>query len=132
MAHTIGTGSDSAVPGAGGGRGVPAVVMEDSDVWAAEAISRLRLDGPGPTPLCSLVLPAVQGIGIHAGDESAHPAGSVKYRLVRAMFREAVAGPVPSRRTRRWSWPCVGRDRRARWTAVRRRRSGRLRRPGLG
>ncbi|MFB6818669.1 hypothetical protein ACFCV8_29425 [Streptomyces sp. NPDC056347] len=68
------------------------MVMEDSDAWAAEAISRLRLDGPGPTPLCSLVLPAGQGIGIHARDESAHPAGSVKCRLVRAMFREAVAG----------------------------------------
>ncbi|MEU3227314.1 pyridoxal-phosphate dependent enzyme [Streptomyces sp. NPDC006976] len=66
---------------------------EYSDPWAAEAIRRVRADGTHhtPTPLRRLSLPAVRGIDIYLKDESAHPTGSMKYRLVRAMFTEALA-----------------------------------------
>lgn len=44
-----------------------------------------------PTPLRPLSLSAVEGIEIYLKDESAHPTGSMKYRLVRAMSCEAIA-----------------------------------------
>ncbi|MFF1923021.1 pyridoxal-phosphate dependent enzyme [Streptomyces sp. NPDC058221] len=61
--------------------------------WAADAIRRVREDGPHParTPLRALSLPGVPGVDIYLKDESAHPTGSMKYRLVRAMFCEAIA-----------------------------------------
>ncbi|MBO8192195.1 pyridoxal-phosphate dependent enzyme [Streptomyces oryzae] len=60
--------------------------------WAAEAIRRIRADGPGlaPTPLKALTMPAAEGVDIRLKDESALPSGSMKYRLVRAMFCHAV------------------------------------------
>ncbi|MFF3176022.1 PLP-dependent cysteine synthase family protein [Streptomyces sp. NPDC057900] len=63
------------------------------NAWAAEAIRRVREDGSHllPTPLRALSLPGVPGVDIYLKDESAHPTGSMKYRLVRAMFCEAVA-----------------------------------------
>ncbi|MGP3975611.1 pyridoxal-phosphate dependent enzyme [Streptomyces sp. 8N114] len=63
-------------------------------VWAAEAIRRIRADGPGlaPTPLRPLPMPALEGIDIYLKDEPALPSGSMKYRLVRAMFCHAIAG----------------------------------------
>ncbi|NBE55307.1 PLP-dependent cysteine synthase family protein [Streptomyces boluensis] len=66
---------------------------EHSNAWAAEAIRRVREGGPHvtPTPLRPLSLPAIRGIDIYLKDESAHPTGSMKYRLVRAMFCEAIA-----------------------------------------
>ncbi|WP_283139859.1 pyridoxal-phosphate dependent enzyme [Rhizohabitans arisaemae] len=62
-------------------------------VWAADAIRRVRADGPGltPTPLRPLRMPALEGIEIYLKDESTLPTGSMKYRLVRAMFCQAVA-----------------------------------------
>lgn len=61
--------------------------------WAADAIRRIRADGPGltPTPLRRLRLPAVDGVTVYLKDESAFPTGSMKYRLVRAMFRHPIA-----------------------------------------
>ncbi|MEU2027211.1 pyridoxal-phosphate dependent enzyme [Streptomyces sp. NPDC016469] len=61
--------------------------------WAADAIQRILEDGLGltPTPLRALSLPAIRDIVIYLKDESAHPTGSMKHRLVRAMFREAVS-----------------------------------------
>lgn len=44
-----------------------------------------------PTSLRPLSLSAVEGIEIYLKDESAHPTGSMKYRLVRAMSCEAIA-----------------------------------------
>ncbi|MFD0023267.1 pyridoxal-phosphate dependent enzyme [Streptomyces sp. NPDC058382] len=63
------------------------------NAWAAEAIRRVREDSAHlvPTPLRALSLPGVPDIDIYLKDESAHPTGSTKYRLVRAMYCEAVA-----------------------------------------
>ncbi|GAA2355618.1 PLP-dependent cysteine synthase family protein [Streptomyces violaceusniger] len=61
--------------------------------WAADAIRRVRTGGLHltPTPLRPLPLLAVRDVEIYIKDESAHPTGSMKYRLVRAMFCEAIA-----------------------------------------
>ncbi|MFC9123198.1 PLP-dependent cysteine synthase family protein [Streptomyces sp. NPDC057067] len=66
---------------------------EYADEWAAQALRRVRAGGADvtPTPLRPLPLPAIRGIDIYLKDESAHPTGSIKYRLVRALFREAIA-----------------------------------------
>ncbi|MFJ2745086.1 PLP-dependent cysteine synthase family protein [Streptomyces sp. NPDC087440] len=68
---------------------------EHPNAWSAEAIRRLRAGGtqstPTPTPLRRLPLAAIPGIDVYLKDESAHPTGSMKYRLVRAMFGEAIA-----------------------------------------
>ncbi|MGI5347060.1 pyridoxal-phosphate dependent enzyme [Streptomyces sp. CA-250714] len=63
------------------------------NAWAAEAIRRVRADGPGsvPTPLRALPMPALEGVDIYFKDESVLPSGSMKYRLVRAMFCHAIA-----------------------------------------
>ncbi|MEU1666125.1 pyridoxal-phosphate dependent enzyme [Streptomyces sparsogenes] len=63
------------------------------NTWAAQAIRRLHAEGRayGPTPLRPLPLPALEGIEVYLKDESAHPTGSLKHRLVRAMFCQAVA-----------------------------------------
>jgi cysteine synthase A len=59
--------------------------------WAAEAVRRLLgEDANAPTPLRSLPLPAEWGVDVHLKDESAHPTGSLKHRLVRAMYVHAV------------------------------------------
>lgn len=61
--------------------------------WAADAIRRVRTDGLHltPTPLRPLPLLAIRDVEIYIKDESEHPTGSMKYRLVRAMFCEAIA-----------------------------------------
>ncbi|WP_445520827.1 PLP-dependent cysteine synthase family protein [Streptomyces sp. NEAU-174] len=61
--------------------------------WAADAIRRVRTDGLHltPTPLRPLPRLAIRDVEIYVKDESAHPTGSMKYRLVRAMFCEAIA-----------------------------------------
>ncbi|MFI6950941.1 PLP-dependent cysteine synthase family protein [Streptomyces sp. NPDC050422] len=66
---------------------------EHSNAWAAAAIRRVGADGPqvAPTPLRRLPLAAIRDIQVYLKDESAHPTGSMKYRLVRAMFCEAIA-----------------------------------------
>ncbi|MER7990610.1 pyridoxal-phosphate dependent enzyme [Streptomyces noursei] len=60
-----------------------------SATWAARASARLAADA-APTPLRPLRLPALPGIDLHVKDESAHPTGSVKHRLLRELFRAAV------------------------------------------
>ncbi|MFE2447705.1 PLP-dependent cysteine synthase family protein [Streptomyces sp. NPDC059426] len=69
------------------------MTTEHPNSWAAEAIRRVRTDGPHltPTPLRPLPLPAIRDVEIYIKDESAHPTGSMKYRLVRAMFCAAIA-----------------------------------------
>ncbi|MFB6715351.1 MULTISPECIES: PLP-dependent cysteine synthase family protein [unclassified Streptomyces] len=69
------------------------MAMENPNSWAARAIRRVRSDDPSltPTPLRPLRLPAIRDVEIYVKDESAHPTGSMKYRLVRAMFCEAIA-----------------------------------------
>ncbi|MFJ6615166.1 pyridoxal-phosphate dependent enzyme [Streptomyces sp. NPDC091289] len=66
---------------------------EHPNAWAAEAIRRVEAPGrkAAPTPLRRLPLPAMRDVEVYLKDESAHPTGSMKYRLVRAMFREAIA-----------------------------------------
>ncbi|MEV7004864.1 pyridoxal-phosphate dependent enzyme [Streptosporangium sp. NPDC051022] len=54
-------------------------------MWATEAIE--RLDGEAaPTPLIDFPVP-----GLRLKDESAHPTGTLKHRLARALFRYGVA-----------------------------------------
>ncbi|UED83100.1 pyridoxal-phosphate dependent enzyme [Streptomyces profundus] len=62
--------------------------------WAVEAVARLRAEAAshGPTPLRALPLPAFPDIEVHLKDESAQPTGSVKHRLVRALYHRAIAG----------------------------------------
>ncbi|MBL1098567.1 pyridoxal-phosphate dependent enzyme [Streptomyces coffeae] len=73
----------------------------DPRVWAADALRRIQADGARitPTPLRPLHMPALDGIDIYLKDESALPSGSMKYRLVRAMFCKAVAGGEVSENT---------------------------------
>ncbi|MFI8851873.1 pyridoxal-phosphate dependent enzyme [Streptomyces sp. NPDC053499] len=66
-------------------------------VWAADAIRRIEEDA-GPrealTPLRRLApsegFKCFEGVDVYLKDESALPTGSLKYRLVRAMFGEAL------------------------------------------
>ncbi|QTZ94670.1 PLP-dependent cysteine synthase family protein [Streptomyces auratus] len=69
------------------------MTTEHPNSWAADAIRRVRTGGTHltPTPLRPLPLPAIRDVEIYLKDESAHPTGSMKYRLVRAMFCEAIA-----------------------------------------
>ncbi|MEU0812080.1 pyridoxal-phosphate dependent enzyme [Streptomyces sp. NPDC005970] len=69
------------------------MTSDHPNAWAADAIRRLRAEGrgSGPTPLRPLPLPALPDVRVYLKDESAHPTGSVKHRLVRAMFHEAIA-----------------------------------------
>src|SRR5690348_12275886 len=69
------------------------MTSEHPSAWAADAIRRLGAEGRahGPTPLRPLPLPALGDVEVYLKDESAHPTGSVKHRLVRAMFCRAVA-----------------------------------------
>ncbi|MFE3775879.1 pyridoxal-phosphate dependent enzyme [Streptomyces sp. NPDC059122] len=57
--------------------------------WAARALGRLAADA-APTPLRPLRLPALPELELHVKDESAHPTGSIKHRLLREQFRAAV------------------------------------------
>jgi cysteine synthase len=59
-------------------------------VWAAEALQVLRAE-QRVTPLRRLSLPGCDGVEVLLKDESALPTGSLKYRLVLAMFAHAVA-----------------------------------------
>lgn len=62
-----------------------------SDSWAADAVRRLLRDASRiPTPLRPLPLPASWGIDVHLKDESVHPTGGLKHRLVRTMYAHAV------------------------------------------
>ncbi|MEU1786556.1 pyridoxal-phosphate dependent enzyme [Streptomyces sparsogenes] len=69
------------------------MTSDHPNTWAAQAIRRLHAEGRayGPTPLRPLPLHALEGIEVYLKDESAHPTGSLKHRLVRAMFCQAVA-----------------------------------------
>ncbi|WP_062215429.1 pyridoxal-phosphate dependent enzyme [Streptomyces sp. NBRC 109706] len=60
--------------------------------WAADAVARLREEAAsrGPTPLRAVPLPAFPGITVLLKDESAQPTGSLKHRLVRALYRQAI------------------------------------------
>ncbi|GIH93285.1 pyridoxal-phosphate dependent enzyme [Planobispora siamensis] len=62
------------------------------DAWAAEAVARLEEDRArtGPTPLRPFPLPDGWGVRLWLKDESVHPAGGLKHRLARALFRTAV------------------------------------------
>lgn len=60
------------------------------NAWAAEAIQRIRQDVV-TTPLRTLPLPAFPNIEVYLKDESAHPTGSLKHRLVRTMLSAAIA-----------------------------------------
>ncbi|MFD5430052.1 pyridoxal-phosphate dependent enzyme [Streptomyces sp. NPDC127084] len=57
--------------------------------WAAEAVRELCADAR-PTPLLRAAGPAEQLGELYVKDESAHPSGTLKHRLVRALFCEAV------------------------------------------
>lgn len=59
-------------------------------IWATEAIQRVRQDA-ATTPLRTLRLPAFPDVDVYLKDESAHPTGSLKHRMVRAMFCDALA-----------------------------------------
>ncbi|MEW9529054.1 PLP-dependent cysteine synthase family protein [Microbispora sp. NPDC049125] len=62
--------------------------------WPADALARLEDEKAqaGITPLRELPLPASWGIRLRAKDESAQPTGSLKHRLSRALFADAIAG----------------------------------------
>ncbi|OLF19569.1 pyridoxal-phosphate dependent enzyme [Actinophytocola xanthii] len=59
-------------------------------VWAAEALQVLRAE-QRVTPLRRLSAPGCDGIEVLLKDESALPTGSLKYRLVLALFSYAIA-----------------------------------------
>lgn len=59
------------------------------DDWAARALRDLAADA-APTPLRPVRLPALPEIDLYVKDESAHPTGSVKHRLLRELYRAAV------------------------------------------
>lgn len=63
---------------------------DSPNAWAADACQRLRQDVV-TTPLRTLPLPVLPDIEVYLKDESAHPTGSLKHRLVRAMFSTAIA-----------------------------------------
>lgn len=71
-----------------------AAEREHPHLWAAEALRRVRAHGDAlaPTPLLPFPLPGVVGedVTVLLKDESAHPTGSVKYRLVRDLFCHAL------------------------------------------
>ncbi|MFE1978062.1 PLP-dependent cysteine synthase family protein [Streptomyces hygroscopicus] len=70
------------------------MATEHAHAWAADAIRRIREHrrGTPPTPLRPLPLPSARGdIRVYVKDESAQPTGSMKYRLVGAMFLHAIA-----------------------------------------
>ncbi|MCK7626968.1 pyridoxal-phosphate dependent enzyme [Streptomyces sp. RS10V-4] len=58
--------------------------------WAARALAALAADA-APTPLRPVPLPALPAVGLYVKDESAQPTGSIKHRLLRELFRTAVA-----------------------------------------
>ncbi|WP_066375228.1 pyridoxal-phosphate dependent enzyme [Herbidospora mongoliensis] len=62
-------------------------------MWAAEAITRLDEEKAraGVTPLCEFPLPASWGVRLWFKDESTQPTGSLKHRLARALFADAIA-----------------------------------------
>ncbi|MFE3326360.1 pyridoxal-phosphate dependent enzyme [Streptomyces sp. NPDC059176] len=60
------------------------MVRAESGDWAAEAVRRLCADA-NPTPLVPLPYER-----LYVKDESAHPSGTLKHRLVRALLCEAV------------------------------------------
>lgn len=70
-----------------------------SKTWRAQAELQLlaERDAAAPTPLIELPLPALSGARLLFKDESAHPTGSLKHRLARALLlqgiRQAVIGP---------------------------------------
>ncbi|MFJ2034139.1 pyridoxal-phosphate dependent enzyme [Streptosporangium sp. NPDC087985] len=61
--------------------------------WAVEAIARLddEMEQAGSTPLRAFPLPAGWGVRLWLKDESAQPTDSLKHRLARALFRQAIA-----------------------------------------
>ncbi|WNE96570.1 pyridoxal-phosphate dependent enzyme [Streptomyces luomodiensis] len=80
------------------------MATEHPHAWAADAIRRLREHDRRtlPTPLRPLPLPSAFARGdirVYVKDESAHPTGSMKHRLVRAMFAQAIADGAIQRDT---------------------------------
>ena len=68
------------------------MTVVDVNSWAARAIRRLHAEGGGAqTPLRRLPLPAGWHVEVYLKDESAHPTGTVKHRLVRALYCHAIA-----------------------------------------
>ncbi|MFE7776124.1 pyridoxal-phosphate dependent enzyme [Streptomyces sp. NPDC057445] len=65
------------------------MVRADNDGWAAEAVRELCADAR-PTPLLRRSGAAGQFGELYVKDESAHPSGTLKHRLVRALLCEAV------------------------------------------
>ncbi|GAB2919500.1 pyridoxal-phosphate dependent enzyme [Streptomyces mayteni] len=61
-------------------------------MWSSQAIRSLRADAAptSPTPLRSVPLPGLPGVDVHLKDESALPAGGLKYRQAHAMIHHAV------------------------------------------
>ncbi|GLW98649.1 pyridoxal-phosphate dependent enzyme [Microtetraspora sp. NBRC 16547] len=60
--------------------------------WATQAIGRLdeERERAGATPLREFPLPAGWGVRLLLKDESAQPTGSLKHRLARALFHDAI------------------------------------------
>ncbi|MEV4455222.1 pyridoxal-phosphate dependent enzyme [Microbispora sp. NPDC049633] len=61
--------------------------------WAAEAVALLDRERTeaGTTPLRDFPLPPEWGVRLRLKDESAQPTGSLKHRLARALFAQAIA-----------------------------------------
>ncbi|MEV7970163.1 pyridoxal-phosphate dependent enzyme [Sphaerisporangium sp. NPDC088356] len=64
-----------------------------TSTWAAEALARLDEEKAraGVTPLGEFPLPASWGVRLWLKDESAQPTGTLKHRLARALFADAIA-----------------------------------------
>ncbi|MFK0089942.1 PLP-dependent cysteine synthase family protein [Pseudomonas sp. NPDC090755] len=60
--------------------------------WLRSAVDLLLADQrrSGETPLYKLSIPALDGVDIYLKDESLHPTGSLKHRLARSLFLQAI------------------------------------------
>lgn len=65
---------------------------DDDNNWAAKALNILVAEDnrTAETNLYQLDLPALIGIDLYIKDESAHPTGSLKHRLARALFHHGI------------------------------------------
>jgi cysteine synthase len=68
------------------------IELDGNRSWIARAIATLDEDRSREvdTPLLTLSLPEMPGIGIYIKDETAHPTGSLKHRLARSLFLHAI------------------------------------------
>jgi len=71
---------------------------EATSSWVTDALERLRAEPETATPLVPFTARALEGIALDLKDESQHPTGSLKHRLARSLFvdalRRGVLGPT--------------------------------------